>query len=139
MLTSEMIKQVALAAGADKCGIAPMSPITDLADDGAMRFDHGYLFADPTDESEKARVSPISYAAADTPDTLLIAGTSDYHVLPRHSEKLFDKLTECGANTRLMYSIAGGHGFEAMHYGVEPQPGMEGVQEEIVKFILERV
>ena len=25
MLTSEMIKQVALAAGADKCGIAPMS------------------------------------------------------------------------------------------------------------------
>lgn len=121
------------------CGIAPMSPITDLADDGAMRFDHGYLFADPTDESEKARVSPITYACASTPDTLLIAGTSDYHVLPRHSEKLFDKLTEQGANTRLMYSIAGGHGFEAMHYGVEPQPGMEGVQEEIVKFILERV
>ena len=121
------------------CGIAPMSPITDLADDGAMRFDHGYLFADPTDESEKVRVSPITYACASTPDTLLIAGTSDYHVLPRHSEKLFDKLTEQGANTRLMYSIAGGHGFEAMHYGVEPQPGMEGVQEEIVKFILERV
>ena len=120
-------------------GIAPMSPITDLADDGAMRFDHGYLFADPTDESEKARVSPITYACADTPDTLLIAGTSDYHVLPRHSEKLFDKLTEQGANTRLMYSIAGGHGFEAMHYGVEPQPGMDGVQQEIVKFILERV
>ena len=119
--------------------IAPMSPITDLADDGAMRFDHGYLFADPTDEAEKARVSPITYAAADTPDTLLIAGTSDYHVLPRHSEKLFDKLTEVGANTRLMYSIAGGHGFEAMHYGVEPQPGMDGVQQEIVTFILERV
>ena len=119
--------------------IAPMSPITDLSDEGAMRFDHGYLFADPTDEGEKARVSPITYAAADTPDTLLIAGTSDYHVLPRHSEKLFDKLNECGANTRLMYSIAGGHGFEAMHYGVEPQPGMDGVQQEIVKFILERV
>ena len=121
------------------CGIAPMSPITDLADDGAMRFDHGYLFADPTDESEKALVSPITYACASTPDTLLIAGTSDYHVLPRHSEKLFDKLNEQGANTRLMYSIAGGHGFEPMHYGVEPQPGMDGVQEEIVKFILERV
>ena len=120
-------------------GIAPMSPITDLADDGAMRFDHGYLFADPTDESEKARVSPITYACATTPDTLLIAGTSDYHVLPRHSEKLFDKLTEQGANTRLMYSIAGGHGFESMHYGVEPQPGMDGVQQEIVKLILERV
>ena len=73
------------------------------------------------------------------PDTLLIAGTSDYHVLPRHSEKLFDKLVECGANTRLMYSIAGGHGFEPMHYGVEPQPGMDGVQQEIVKFILERM
>ena len=120
-------------------GIAPMSPITDLADEKAMQFDHGYLFADPTDEGEKARVSPITYACATTPDTLLIAGTSDYHVLPRHSEKLFDKLVECGANTRLMYSIAGGHGFEQMHYGVEPQPGMEGVQEEIVKFILERV
>lgn len=120
-------------------GIAPMSPITDLADEKAMQFDHGYLFADPADEAEKARVSPISYACADTPDTLLIAGTSDYHVLPRHSEKLFDKLNECGANTRLMYSIAGGHGFEQMHYGVEPQPGMDGVQQEIVKFILERV
>ena len=60
-------------------------------------------------------------------------------MLPRHSEKLFDKLTELGANTRLMYSVAGGHGFERMHYGVEPQPGMEGVQEEIVKFILDRV
>lgn len=119
--------------------IAPMSPITDLSDEGAMRFDHGYLFADPADEAEKARVSPITYACAATPDTLLIAGTSDYHVLPRHSEKLFDKLNECGANTRLMYSIAGGHGFEAMHCGVEPQPGMDGVQQEIVKFILERV
>jgi acetyl esterase/lipase len=120
-------------------GIAPMSPITDLADEAAMQFNHGYLFADPTDEGEKARVSPITYACATTPDTLLIAGTSDYHVLPRHSEKLFDKLVECGANTRLMYSIAGGHGFEQMHYGVEPQPGMDGVQQEIVKFILERV
>ena len=120
-------------------GIAPMSPITDLADEEAMRFNHGYLFADPADEAERARVSPVTYAAADTPDTLLIAGTSDYHVLPRHSEKLFDKLNECGANTRLMYSIAGGHGFEPMHYGVEPQPGMDGVQQEITKFVLERV
>jgi len=119
--------------------IAPMSPITDLSDEGAMHFDHGYLFANPDDMDEKMRVSPISYACAETPDTLLIAGTSDYHVLPRHSEKLFDKLTEAGANTRLMYSIAGGHGFEPMHYGVEPQPGMTGVQEEITKFILERV
>ena len=122
------------------CGIAPMSPISDLSDEEAMRFNHGYLFPEGGDtEEERLRVSPISYAAADTPDTLLIAGTSDYHVLPRHSEKLFDKLTEKGANTRLMYSIAGGHGFEPMHYGVEPQPGMEGVQQEIVKFILERV
>ena len=120
-------------------GIAPMSPITDLADEGAMHFNHGYLFADPTDEAEKARVSPVTYACAETPDTLLIAGTSDYHVLPRHSEKLFDKLTEAGANTRLLYSVAGGHGFEPMHYGVEPQPGMDGVQQEITKFILERV
>ena len=121
-------------------GIAPMSPITDLTDEDAMRFEHGYLFPEGGDtEAERLRVSPITYAAADTPDTLLIAGTSDYHVLPRHSEKLFDKLVEKGANTRLMYSIAGGHGFEPMHYGVEPQPGMDGVQEEIVKFILERV
>ena len=52
---------------------------------------------------------------------------------------MFDKLVEAGAKTRLMYSIAGGHGFEPMHYGVEPQPGMDGVQQEIVKFILERV
>ncbi len=121
-------------------GIAPMSPITDLTDEDAMRFNHGYLFPEGGDtEAERLRVSPISYASADTPDTLLIAGTSDYHVLPRHSEKLFDKLVEAGAKTRLMYSVAGGHGFEPMHYGVEPQPGMEGVQEEIVKFILERV
>ena len=119
--------------------IAPMSPITDLSDEGAMHFDHGYLFANPDDMDEKMRVSPISYACAETPDTLLIAGTSDYHVLPRHSEKLFDKLVEKGANTRLLYSIAGGHGFEPMHYGVEPVPGMPGVQEEITKFILERV
>ena len=120
--------------------IAPMSPITDLTDEQAMRFDHGYLFPEGGDTEEaRLQVSPITYAGADTPDTLLIAGTSDYHVLPRHSEKLFDKLNEMGANTRLMYSIAGGHGFEPMHYGVEPQPGMPGVQEEIVKFILERV
>lgn len=119
--------------------IAPMSPITDLSDEGAMHFDHGYLFANPDDMDEKMRVSPISYACAETPDTLLIAGTSDYHVLPRHSEKLFDKLVAAGANTRLLYSIAGGHGFEPMHYGVEPVPGMPGVQEEITKFILERV
>ena len=64
--------------------------------------------------------------------------TSRRALFKRCSEKLFDKLTEAGANTRLMYSIAGGHGFEPMHYGVEPQPGMPGVQEEIVKFILER-
>lgn len=122
------------------CGIAPMSPISDLTDEDAMRFNHGYLFPEGGDtEEERLRVSPITYVTADTPDTLLIAGTSDYHVLPRHSEKLFDKLVAAGANTRLMYSIAGGHGFEPMHYGVEPKPGMEGVQEEIVKFILDRV
>lgn len=121
-------------------GIAPMSPITDLTDEQAMWFDHGYLFPEGGDtEAERLRVSPISYVSADTPDTLLIAGTSDYHVLPRHSEKLFDKLTEAGANTRLLYSIAGGHGFEPMHYGVEPVPGMPGVQEEITKFVLERM
>ncbi len=120
-------------------GIAPMSPITDLTDEDAMRFNHGYLFPDPQNEQERLRVSPITYADADTPDTLLCAGTSDYHVLPRHSEKLFDKLVAAGANTRLLYSIAGGHGFEPMHYGVEPVPGMPGVQEEITKFILERV
>ena len=120
-------------------GIAPMSPITDLTDEDAMRFNHGYLFADPEDQQQRLKVSPIAYAGADTPDTLLCAGTSDYHVLPRHSEKLFDKLYEAGANTRLLYSIAGGHGFEPMHYGVEPVPGMPGVQEEITKFILERI
>ena len=120
-------------------GIAPMSPITDLTDEDAMRFNHGYLFAHPDNNEEQLLVSPITYAGADTPDTLLCAGTSDYHVLPRHSEKLFDKLYEAGANTRLLYSIAGGHGFEPMHYGVEPQPGMEGVQKEITKFILERI
>ena len=105
-----------------------------------MRFNHGYLFAEGTDNpEERLRVSPIHYVGTDTPDTLLIAGTSDYHVLPRNSEKMFDKLVEAGANTRLLYSVAGGHGFEPMHYGVEPQPGMDGVQQEIVKFILERV
>ncbi len=118
--------------------IAPMSPITDLTDNDAMRFDHGYLFDVDTEELRR-KVSPLSYVSADTPDTLLCAGTSDYHVLPRHSEKLFDKLVEAGANTRLLYSVAGGHGFEPMHYGVEPAPGMPGVQEEITKFILERV
>ncbi|MBQ4332990.1 MAG: alpha/beta hydrolase [Clostridia bacterium] len=120
-------------------GIAPMSPITDLTDEDAMRFNHGYLFDGEATQEKRLKVSPITYAAADTPDTLLCAGTSDYHVLPRHSEKLFDKLYEAGANTRLLYSIAGGHGFEPMHYGVEPQPGMEGVQKEIIKFILERI
>ena len=116
-----------------------MSPITDLTDEDAMRFNHGYLFEHPDKQEERLEVSPIAYAAADTPDTLLCAGTSDYHVLPRHSEKLLDKLVEYGASTRLLYSVAGGHGFERMHYGVEPQPGMPGVQEEITKFILERI
>ena len=119
-------------------GIAPMSPITDLADEGAMQFKHGSLFGQDTKEARQ-KVSPLTYAAADTPDTLLIAGTSDYHVLPRHSERLFDRLTELGANTRLLYSVAGGHGFEPMHYGVEPRPGMDGVQQEITKFILKRI
>lgn len=119
-------------------GIAPMSPITDLADEGAMQFKHGSLFGQDTKEARQ-KVSPLTYAAADTPDTLLIAGTSDYHVLPRHSERLFDRLTQLGANTRLLYSVAGGHGFEPMHYGVEPRPGMDGVQQEITKFILERI
>lgn len=119
--------------------IAPMSPITDLTDEGGMRFDHGYLFADPADEAERRRVSPLTYACTATPDTLLCAGTSDYHVLPRHAEKLFDKLTEVGANTRLLYSVAGGHGFEPMHHGIEPQPGMPGIQQEIARFILERL
>ena len=119
-------------------GIAPMSPITDLTDEDAMRFKHGILYKENNQEAQQL-VSPLTYADGDTPDTLLCAGTSDYHVLPRHSEKLFDKLVAAGANTCLLYSIAGGHGFEPMHYGVEPVPGMPGVQEEITKFILERV
>lgn len=119
-------------------GIAPMSPVTDLSDENIMRFDHGNLFAEDTPEVRRL-VSPLTYAAADTPATLLCAGTSDFLVLPCHSERLFDALNAAGAETHLFYSVAGGHGFERMHYGVEPQPGMEGVQEEITRFILNRV
>ena len=38
MLTSQMIKQIALEAGADKCGIAPISRFNGAPDDMNPKF-----------------------------------------------------------------------------------------------------
>ena len=117
-----------------------MSPPTVLNDNSTNNLrDIGDVFKGCDSKEERERTSPITYVCENTPPTLLCVGTSDYLVFANSSEKLRSKLTECGVCCELYYSIGGGHCFEKMHEGIEPDKGMPEMQSLITEFVLKHM
>lgn len=120
-------------------GVIALSAVTDLMDKNSLRFNHDYIFGDNDAPAERERTSPLTYATAKSPATLLCAGTSDYVVFPKNAEMMEERLKAAGADVELVYSVGGGHSFEQMHPTLPPQPNMSGIQEKAVRFILDRM
>ena len=119
--------------------VAVMSPPVDLRDDTTNNLRNlGDAFVG-TDKGEKERTSPISYVTKHCPPTFLSAGTSDYLVFATSSEKLYQKLSDCGVQCKLLLSVGGGHCFEKIHDSIEPSVTMSDVQQEIARFMVTHI
>ena len=57
-------------------------------------------------------LSPVHYATADDPPTLIIHGDQDRLVLLSHGQLMYDALLEAGATSELIVVEGAGHGFE---------------------------
>lgn len=118
--------------------VAAMSAPTVLYDRWTHNlYDIDDVFIGCNTQEEKEKMSPISYANETCPPTLLCAGTSDYLVFANSSEKLYDKLAECGVPSKLMLSVGGFHSFEQIHQTVTPSITMEEMQSAITEFVLQ--
>ena len=115
---------------------AVMSPPTMLNDPSTYNLsDLDDLFIGEKD-GEKQRTSPIAYVTSHCPPTLLSAGTCDYLVFATSAEKLYQKLLNCGIESKLLLSQGAGHCFEKIYDSIEPSITLEGVQKEIARFVL---
>ncbi|MBR5922344.1 MAG: alpha/beta hydrolase [Clostridia bacterium] len=106
-------------------GVAALSPLTVLYDyeckyPNLVGFDTGYLFEDSgADSPERRKSSPIDCVGANTPPTMLFAGTDDTLVYCYSSVVLYEKLKQYGLPAELVLSENGGHCFEEMKEGVK--------------------
>ena len=71
--------------------------------------------------------------------TFLSAGTSEWLVLSNSSELLYDKLKENKVECERVLSVCGGHCFRKVHKLIEPNKGMNDIQEDIANFVLKYV
>ena len=90
-------------------------------------------------EEQKEKFSPYNYVSRDCPPTFLSAGTSDWLVFSNSSELLYDKLKENNVKCELVLSVCGGHCFEKVHKLIEPNKGMDDIQEDIANFVLKYI
>ena len=90
-------------------------------------------------EEQKEKFSPYNYVNRDCPPTFLSAGTSDWLVFSNSSEVLYDKLKENNVKCELVLSVCGGHCFEKVHKLIEPNKGMDDIQEDIANFVLKYI
>ena len=86
---------------------------------------------------ERKQMSPMSYVSELCTPTFLCAGTSDYLVFSKSSERLYENLQECNVSCELKLSVGGGHSFEKMHKDIVPSIEMEELQRMITSFILQ--
>lgn len=85
-------------------------PPSDLE---AWRVEVARSFARMDYPPERDReLSPVHYATADDPPTLIIHGDQDRLVLLSHGQLMYDALLEAGATSELIVVEGAGHGFE---------------------------
>ncbi len=85
-------------------------PPSDLE---AWRVEVARSFAQMDYPPERDReLSPVHYATADDPPTLIIHGDQDRLVLLSHGQLMYDALLEAGATSELIVVEGAGHGFE---------------------------
>lgn len=85
------------------------------------------LGVDPARDPQLAKkASPLTYVTKDAPPFLLIHGTDDHTVPVRHSEKMYEALSQCGADVTFLKLEGADHG--DLHFYQDP------VQQRIVSF-----
>ena len=120
--------------------VAVMSPPTVLYDDRTHNLRNIIAaFKNCDTKEEREKMSPVTYVNSNCPPTLLCAGTCDYLVFASSSDMLFGKLQECGAESKLVMSVGGGHSFEKVISTLEPDRPMSNIQEEITEFVLKHM
>jgi acetyl esterase/lipase len=72
-----------------------------------------YLLGEDLSAGRVAKASPITYASADFPPTLLITGNRDEIVPAGESERMYRALTKAGATTELHIYAGAPHAFDA--------------------------
>jgi len=118
--------------------VAAMSAPTMLYDNNTNNLRDicdAFIGCDTTEE--RKQMSPMSYVSELCPPTFLCAGTSDYLVFSKSSERLYENLQECNVPCELKLSVGGGHSFEKMHKDIVPSIEMEELQRMITSFILQ--
>lgn len=85
------------------------------------------LGVDPAKDPQLAqKASPLTYVTKDAPPFLLIHGTQDHTVPVWHSEKMYEALSQCGADVTFLKLEGADHG--DLHFYQDP------VQQRIVSF-----
>ena len=119
---------------------APLSPPVNLyPKPDSLPGDFVHLISDrfhPDTEEERKLVSPDHYVTANTPPTILCAGTSDWLVFSASSEQLYELLQKNHVPSELVLSIGGGHLFEQIHKSCRPSLTMDDVLERVTDFCL---
>jgi acetyl esterase/lipase len=81
-----------------------------------------YLRGTPDSAAERYRdASPVTYATARVPPSLLVYGARDHIVLPRFGRELDDRLREAGARSVFLEIPWAEHAFDAVPNGVSAQ------------------
>jgi len=81
-----------------------------------------YLRGTPDSAAERYRdASPVTYATARVPPSLLVYGARDHIVEPRFGRELDDRLREAGARSVLLEIPWAEHAFDAVPNGVSAQ------------------
>ena len=63
----------------------------------------------------------------------------DFISVGKHGVSLYDKLKENNVKCELVLSVCGGHCFEKVHKLIEPNKGMDDIQEDIANFVLKYI
>lgn len=88
-------------------------PVVRFVDDDGRPDVGAFLFDEDPSPDAVATGSPITHVRADFPPTMLIHGTSDEVVPPRHSTEMYDALIAAGVPAELHMFADQPHGFDA--------------------------
>ena len=88
------------------------------------------------DPGASRAISPLYRVGPGDPPFLIIHGTADWFIAPRHSQQLAERLRQAGVPTTLLMVQGGGHGLNAAPAGTLQSPGPDAVVQAIADFFI---